>query len=99
MPTGNRVSRGVQNHTYGVFRLIKEWREDNGEYDITVKDVAEEFEEDFLADYDIEIVVTRNDRDWQDGPNKAVLEALDKLKVKYAQFGLYIPDIDEFNED
>src|SRR5690625_2568880 len=99
MPTGNSLSPKINRHFHGICRLIKEWREDNGEFDLTVKDVAREIESAYLNDYDIELVITENRNRAVDQSNRDVLACLDCVRAFYAPLGLNLPEIYEFSND
>lgn len=97
MPGQNKISPKINRHFMGCCRLIKQFREELGEHDVTVKDVAGEIEQKYFTDYNIKIVVEEDVQDYENQGNQAVLEVLDKVRVDYAPLGLNIPSIAEYN--
>lgn len=100
MPGKKQINPKINSHFMGCCRMIKEFREELGEHDLTVKDVAREIEEKYFTDYNIKIIIEEETGKAQEQGNQAVLEVLDKVRVDYAPLGLYIPEISEYhNED
>lgn len=99
MPGQNKISPKINNHFYGVCRMIKQFREELGDHEITVKDVAKEIEEKYFTDYKVKVVVEEEVQDFEKQGNQAVLEVLDKVRCDYAPYGLYLPEIHEYQKD